>query len=129
MRAISTVVAMGLAVVGAACYNIKTVTFETFGTDRVNQVWVTRADQSVVFMKDAEIYRDKLRGFVDREMQELSASDLQQIKVRQLNKGKTAALIGGALVAGVAVAWYFSGTNNDYIDGCAGLDDCGDDNR
>lgn len=126
MRAIRTAVAIAIACAATACYTIKTVTFETFGNDRLDQVWVTRADQSVVFMKDAEVYGDKLRGFVNHELQELPATDLQQIRVRKIAGGRTAALIGGSALAFIAVAVIVSGTE-DHFDPCiGGREGCGE---
>lgn len=119
MRAIMAAVAMATGLGSGACYTVKTVTFESFGDDRVKQVWVTRPDQSVVQLKDAEIIGDKLRGFVDRELQEFPAADMQQIRVRKLAGARTAALVGGSALAFLAVAVIVSG-NQDHFDGCIG---------
>ena len=76
MARLSILIAAGLAFASTGCYTVKPVTFETFGGQRVKQVWVTRTDQSVVFIKNAEVSGDKLRGYIDREFKELPASDL-----------------------------------------------------
>jgi hypothetical protein len=120
MRAIMAAVAMATGLASSACYTVKTVTLETFGDHRVKQVWVTRADQSVVHLKDAEVFGDKLRGFVNRELQEFPAADMQQIRVRQLARGRTWALVGGSAVTFLAVAVIVSGNNGDEFDGCIG---------
>lgn len=127
MRAIMAAVAMATGLAGSACYTVKTVTFETFGDDRVKQVWVTRPDQSVVQLKDAEIIGDKLRGFVNRELQEFPATEMQQIRVRTLATGRTWALVGGSALTFLAVAVIVSGNNGDEFDGCiGGREGCGE---
>lgn len=116
-----TMTAAGLAVLAsAACYTTKVVSFGDFGTDRVARVWVTRADQSVVLVKNAEVSGTKLRGFVEREYQELDAADLREIKVRKLAGGRTAALVVGGAAAFIGVAVIVSGTE-DTFDPCVGI--------
>jgi hypothetical protein len=118
--------AIGLAAVSAGCYTIKPVTFETFGGERIEQVWVTRKDQSVVFIKNADVSGGKLRGYVDHQYQELPASDVQAIKVRQFSTGKTLALVGAGVGAGIAIMAIASGSE-DHYDGCAGNPRCDED--
>ena len=126
MRAIMAAVAMATGFASSACYTVRTVTLETFGDDRVKQVWVTRADQSVVYLKDAEVFGDKLRGFVNHELQELPAADLQQIRVRRLAAGRTVALVSGSALAFLAVAVIVSG-KEDHFDPCiGGREGCGE---
>jgi hypothetical protein len=80
-----------------------------------------------VLVKDAQVNGENLTGFVEHEYRELPAAELQQIKVRKLSSGRTAALVigGAALFVGVAVA--VSGTE-DHFDGCiGGREQCYDD--
>jgi hypothetical protein len=127
MNRLSALVAAGLAVASTGCYTVKPVTFEAFGGQRVKQVWVTRNDQTVVFITNAEASGDKLRGYIDRQYKELPASDLQEIRVRQLNQGRTIALVAVSVGAAVAVAAMVSGSDNNEFDGCAGNPRCGED--
>ena len=119
MRTSMAAVALAAGLAASGCYTVKTVTLETFGDDRVKQVWVTRADQSVVHLKDAEVFGDMLRGFVNHELQELPAADLQLIRVRKLAAGRTWALVGGSALAFLGVAMIVSG-NENHFDGCVG---------
>ena len=119
--------AAGLAFASTGCYTVKPVTFETFGGQRVKQVWVTRTDQSVVFIKNAEVSGDKLRGYIDREFKELPASDLQEIRVRRLSTGRTVALVTAGVAVGAAVAVMVSGSDNDANDPCVGNPRCDED--
>lgn len=107
------------AFAAAGCYNIKQVSFGEFPDKRIRHVWVTRADDSVMELREAEVINGKLRGFANREMQELEAGDLKQIKIRQLASGRTAALVVGASVAFIGVAILVSG-NEDTFDPCVG---------
>ncbi len=116
----------GLALASAGCYTIKPVTFETFGGEKVEQVWVTRKDQTVVFIKNAEVNGDKLRGYIDRQYKELPASDLQEIRVRQFSTGRTVALVGGGVAVAIGVFAIVSGSD-DSFDNCAGNPRCDED--
>lgn len=127
MARLSILVACGLAVASIGCYTVKPVTFDTFGGQRVKQVWVTRTDQTVVFIKNAEVSGDKLRGYVDREYKELSSSELQEIRVRRLNTGRTVALVTAGVAVGVTVAAMMSGSDNEASDACVGNPRCTED--
>ena len=116
----------GLAVASAGCYTIKPVTFDTFGGERIEQVWVTRKDQTVVFIKNADTSGDKLRGYVDGQYQQLSAADLQEIRVRQFSTGRTVALVTGGAAVAIAVFAVVSGSD-DTFDACAGNPRCDED--
>ena len=116
----------GLAFASAGCYTIKPVTFDSFGGERIEQVWVTRKDQTVVFIKNADRSGDKLRGYVDGQYQQLPASDLQEIRVRQFSTGRTVALVTGGAAAAVAVFAIVSGSD-DSFDPCAGNPRCDED--
>lgn len=117
----------GLAFASTGCYTVKPVTFEAFGGQRVKQVWVTRHDQTVVFIKNAEVSGDKLRGYIDRQYKELPASDLQEIRVRRLNQGRTIALLAATVAVGAAVAVMVSGSDQDALDPCTGNPRCDED--
>ena len=127
MHRLSVISALtGLALASAGCYTIKPVTFETFGGEKVEQVWVTRKDQTVVFIKNAEVNGDKLRGYIDRQYKELPASDLQEIRVRQFSTGRTVALVGGGVAVAIGVFAIVSGSD-DSFDNCAGNPRCDED--
>lgn len=117
----------GFLFASTGCYTVKPVTFDTFGGEKIKQVWVTRTDQTVVFIKNAEVSGDKLRGYVDREYKELSSSDLQEIRVRRLNTGRTVALVTAGVAAGITVAALMSGSDNEASDACVGNPRCTED--
>jgi len=121
-----TLAVTGLAFASAGCYTIKPVTFETFGGERVEQAWVTRKDQTVVFIKNADVSGDKLRGYVDGQYRQLSASDLQEIRVRQFSTGRTVLLVTGGAAVAVGVFAIVSGSD-DSFDNCAGNPRCDED--
>jgi hypothetical protein len=123
MATIQTAMAAALACASAACYVTKQVSFEDFGSERVHHVWVTRPDQSVLVLREAEVAGDKLRGFVNGELHELPASELQQIKIRKLAAARTVSLIGGGALAFAVVAVLASGHNEEF-DSCAGNPKC-----
>jgi len=121
-----TLAVTGFAFAAVACYTVKPVTFETFGGSRVEQVWVTRKDQSVVFLKNADVSGDKLRGYIDGQYKQLPASDLQEIGVRQFSTGRAVALVAAGAAAAVAVGVMVSGSD-DSFDPCAGNPRCDED--
>ena len=127
MARLSIFIVASLAFASTGCYTVKPVTFDTFGGQKVKQVWVTRTDQTVVFIKNAEVSGDKLRGYVDRQYKELPASDLQEIRVRRLNTGRTVALVTAAVAVGAAVAAMVSGSDNNANDPCNGNPRCDED--
>jgi len=118
--------ATALAFASAGCYTVKPVTFDSFGGERIEQVWVTRKDQTVVFIKNADRSGDKLRGYVDGQYQQLPASDLQEIRVRQFSTGRTVLLVTGGAAAAIGVFAIVSGSD-DSFDNCAGNPRCDED--
>lgn len=127
MRRIGIAAGIAMAIASVSCYTVKTVTFETFGGERVGKVWATRTDQSVVFLKKADVSGNMLRGYAEHEYVELPASDLQSIRVRRLSKARTISLLAGGAVSFVTVAVIVSGTEK-FFDPCiGGREGCYDD--
>ena len=114
------VVVFTAALAGAGCHVTKMVSFGDFPDQRIKYAWVTRADESVVELREAESINGKLRGFVNRELQEFEPADLKLIKIRQLAGGRTAALVVGGIAAAIGVAVLVSGTE-DTFDPCVGV--------
>jgi hypothetical protein len=116
-----------IALASVGCYTVKTVTFGSFGGERVGRVWVTRTDQSVVLLKKADVSGDKLRGYAEHEYVELAASDLQSIRVRKLSRARTISLLAAGAASFITVAVIVSGREK-YFDPCiGGREGCYDD--
>jgi hypothetical protein len=123
MTTACAVIAAALA--GSACYSMQAVTLNDLGGEKTSRVWVTRADQSVVVLHDAQLFRGNLAGFIDGKYQELPPADVGQMRVRKLAAGRTLALIGAGAVAATLAAVALAG-GSDYFDNCIGNDDCED---
>lgn len=122
MRFTSSFVALAIALAGTACYTMKPVTVNELETRRTARVWVTRADQSVVIINDAEMFRGKLVGFVEGKYQELPSADLQGLRVRKLAAGRTVSLIATSAFAFTVGVVLISG-GGDETDGCVSGDE------
>jgi len=122
---ISNVVAVAGLLVSSACYTMTPVTIADLSAERTSRVWVTHANNSVVLVNDAKVFRGSLVGFVDGKYLELAPEDLQAMKVRKLSPGRTLGLVvaGGATAAAIAVM--MSGSE-DHFDECIGDDECED---
>lgn len=122
---IRTTLMLAAALAGTGCYTMRTLTVDDLGSGKTARVWVTRPDQSVVMLEDAQMFRGKLAGFASGQYLELPTDDVRQIQIRKLATARTVTLIAaGATVATVA-AVLLAG-NSDAFDNCIGNDDCED---
>lgn len=111
--------ALGLLVVGATgCFSMKSVEMDDLGA-RTARVWVKQADQSVIVVNDAQVFRGRLVGFVDGKYRELPPEDVQEVRVRKLSSARTASLVAAG-VAGFAGALLLLSGGADHFDECAG---------
>jgi hypothetical protein len=118
MRVSVAFLATAAALGSAGCYTMKQVTVDDIGAQRAARVWVTRPDQSVVLVNDAQMFRGKLVGFIEGKYRELPPADLHQMRVRKLATGKTIGVVAASVAALAAVAVVVSG-GLDNVDVCA----------
>jgi hypothetical protein len=125
MRATTAGMALATMLMSTACYTMRQVALDDLGGQRTERLWVTHANQSVMVMRDAQMFRGKLVGFVDGKYQEVPSTDLEKIQVRQLATGRTVGLIAaGAL--GFAVGAVLLSGKEGQADPCVGDDGCDD---
>jgi hypothetical protein len=80
---------------------------------------VTRSSDSVVVVEGAQVFRGRLVGFVQGKYRELPPTDMKQLVVRRLARGKTLALIGAGALGFTVAAVAASGNGSDR-DPCVG---------
>jgi hypothetical protein len=83
---------------------------EELETVQPGQVWVTRADESVVMVSGPRIVRNRLAGFIDGTYQVIPAGEVRQVVMRAPARGKTAALVAAGVVGVAAGVYILSGT-------------------
>ena len=125
MRVSVIALTVAITVSSAACHTMSPVTFGDLGMMQPAQVWVTRADQSVVIVSGPRTFGDTLVGYVNGRFEEMPATGVQKLVVRRRSSGKTAALIVSGAFGVAAIAYLISSTG-DYNDPQALLD-CEDD--
>jgi len=104
----------------SACQSARRVQdLDDLGGAKLSRVWVTRADDSVVVMDGAQVFRGRLVGFVGGKYRELRPGDVKHVTVRRLARGKTLALIGVGAV-GFTVAAVLLAGSGDHFDPCVG---------
>lgn len=119
MRVITALVAITATLVGTACYTTRALTIDDLATQREARVWVTRADQSVVLVSDAQVFRGKVVGFVEGRYRELQPADVRDLRVRRFAVGRTVSVFAGGALAFTVAALLLSGQENTY-DPCVG---------
>ena len=105
--------------VSAACQTMRSVPAEELGAAHVwPKVWVTTAPDRATVILDAPALRgDTLYGFVDETYREMPLSEVTAIHARAGDRGRTAALVGGSVVAMTGLLLYFG--NRSYVGGNA----------
>lgn len=113
------------ALTSAACHTLRPVTLDEVNASNPGQVWVTRADQSVVVVDGPQVFGDTLVGYVQGTFKEMPTANLKQFVIKKPDKGKTTALIVGTAVgiAGFAMLLTSGGAYTNPAD----LLDCDDD--
>ena len=119
MRAITVLVVIAAAVAGTGCYTTRSLTIDDLATQREHRVWVTRADQSVVLVNDAQVFRGKVVGFVEGRYRELPPAEVRDLRVRRFAAGRTVSLFAGGALAFTVAALLLSGQEHTY-DPCVG---------
>ena len=119
MRAMTILVAITATIAGTACYTTRSLTLDDLATHREHRVWITRADQSVVLVNDAQVFRGKVVGFVQGRYRELPPADVQGLRVRRFAAGRTVSLFAGSALAFTVAALLLSGQEDAY-DPCVG---------
>jgi hypothetical protein len=99
-----------LALLATACHSTRQITFDELTALRPSQVRVTRGDRAFVVEGPQVIVGNRLAGFVDGEYQVIPAADVTQVLMRVPAPGRTGALIGGAAIGVVALAYLVSGS-------------------
>jgi len=95
----------------AGCHTIRPVGFDQLSAVRPKQVWVTKADQSVVVLAGPQIVNNRLVGFVDDVYQVFSPAEVQ-IGIRRPARARTAALVATGTVAAVSLMFVMAGSGN-----------------
>lgn len=119
MRSTATPLLLAAVVSSAGCYTMRQISVDDLSAQREARVWVTRADESVVLLNDAQVFRGKLVGFVEGRYREVSPADVRALRVRRFAVGRTASLLAGGALAFTAAALLLSGRENTY-DPCVG---------
>jgi len=103
----SAVAIMILSVAG--CKSMRPSNLTTVGT--AHRAWVTLPDRKVVLINGPKVINDTLVGYVEGKYEEIPASDVKQIRVKEWNRGKTALLgiLGLAALGGATYAITSSG--------------------
>jgi len=109
MRLIHSSSAIGLLLLSAACHTVRPLAFEDLTSVRPGQVWVTRADQTVVTVSTPQIVNNRLVGFVDGVYRVIPAADVQRITMRQPATARTAALVTAGAVGAASLIFLASG--------------------
>jgi len=74
----------------AGCKTMRPANMTSVGT--AHRAWVTLPNQTVVEVSGPKVINDTLVGYVGGEFKEIPASEVKQIRVKDWNRGKTAAL-------------------------------------
>jgi len=100
----------------SACHSMRPSNITSVGT--AHRAWVTLPNQTVVEVSGPKVINDTLVGYVGGEYKEIPASDVKLIRVKEWNRGETAALaaIGLAAFGGAAFALTSSGKSNKDVD-------------
>jgi hypothetical protein len=79
--------------------------------NRPAQIWVERTDGSTVLLQKPRIFSDSLYGYPENSKEELwlALKDARSVRVRQVDRTRTALLIGGLAVAGGAILYLIAG--------------------
>jgi hypothetical protein len=110
----------------AACHSMRPVAMEELAAVRPGQVWVTRADQSVVLVAGPQIVNNRLVGFVDGVYRVIPAADVQRVVMRRPATGRTAALVSVGAVGAASVIYLLSGTGGSGDPCMLASSECGD---
>lgn len=108
----------------AACHTMRPVAMEELTAVRPGQVWVTRADQSVVLVAGPQIVNNRLVGFVDGVYRVIPAADVQRVVMRRPATARTAALVTVGAVGVASVVFMMSGTGNSFDDCSVASSEC-----
>ncbi|MGH7607585.1 MAG: hypothetical protein ACREME_09610 [Gemmatimonadales bacterium] len=111
-------VAGGLLLSMVACTTLRPVSdYQTYvSTARPHRVWVTPRDAAPLLLDGPRLIQDTLVGFVDGRYREFAPADVQQVQVRTPARGRTAFLVGAAVVLGAVALSVLSGGGPDtYI--------------
>jgi hypothetical protein len=101
----------------AGCHTMHPVAFDQVSAERPKQVWVTKADQSVVVLAGPQIVNNRLTGFVGDVYQVFSPEDVQQVGMRRPAAARTAALVATGTIAAVSFLAVTAGSG-DYVHPC-----------
>lgn len=119
MRGTFARMAVATALTATACYTTRSLTIDDLAAQRERRIWVTRADQSVVLVNDAQVFRGKVVGFVDGRYRELPPADVRALRVRRFAAGRTVSLFAAGALAFTVAALLLSGQEDAY-DPCVG---------
>ena len=103
----------------AACHTMRPIPATALGAAHAwPKIWVTTAPDRATVILDAPALRgDTLYGFVDETYREMPLSEVTAIHAREGARTRTAALVGGSLVAMTGLLVYFG--NRSYVGGNA----------
>jgi hypothetical protein len=118
MRPITVGLLIFATLSGAACHTMRPLTLDELQNIRPAQVWVTRADQSVVVVAGPQVLNERLVGFVDGKYQVMPAADVTKVVMRKRSGGRTAALVAAGALGFAAMAAVLSAGDN-YVNPCA----------
>lgn len=107
-----------LALSATGCFTMQSVSIDDLAA-RTSRVWVKQADESVVVVSDAQVFRGNLVGFVDGKYRELPPDAVHEVRVRKLSGARTASLLAAG-VAGFGAALLLLSGGEDAFDDCAG---------
>lgn len=126
MRSTSVGWLIATTLAGTACHSMTPLSWRELDGLRPSQVYVTRADQSVVAMSGPQVFGDTLVGYINGQFQELATAEIRRVAMKRPARAKTIALIAGSTAAAAAVAVWISNSgifgDNTFLD-CADVPD------
>jgi hypothetical protein len=115
MRAVLKCALILMILSSPACHNMKVVSVnQTTGWSSVS---LTLSDQSVVVVDGPQTYGNKLVGFVKGRYREFSIANVKEVRVRQTNGARTAALVIAGAVGFVGFAYVITGAGDSNRSG------------
>jgi hypothetical protein len=92
--------------VAAACTSVRPIHPTTYlEVNAPPVVWVTYNDNKVVPLNEAEVRRDTLRGTLDGAHVKIPLADVQTVRAKVHDGGKTALLVGTVGVAALSALY------------------------